>query len=375
MNDINLIIFGESCVDGMAGAIRLRNIVELISLENVSVTNIYFLKVNQSERVINGIKQININYSIKGLINAIKYLNIKGKKNILYHYDQPDFLTIFIIFYSRLINYKIIVDIVEDYSVIELDGLKLKNKIKILSKNLFVKFLNYYADTVVVISKNLYNKVIKYNVLESKIVHIPISINIKEYVKKKEEGKKNPVKLFYGGSFGDKDGINFLLEAFNEISIDFPNIILNLSGSPALSYKEKFFLQLQKYNNLNISYLGFLPREEYLELLLTSDILFMLRVNSEYAKMGFPFKLGEMLATGNPVITTKIEGIKDFLEDMENALLVESNSSKDIVRAIKYIIENPEKSAKIGANARRIAKRYFDRELFRDKIYNLLEYL
>ena len=43
---------------------------------------------------------------------------------------------------------------------------------------------------------------------------------------------------------------------------------------------------------------GFLLEDEYYKILPHSDVLLMTRINSKYANAGFPFKLGEYLASG-----------------------------------------------------------------------------
>lgn len=54
-------------------------------------------------------------------------------------------------------------------------------------------------------------------------------------------------------------------------------------------------------------HLGFLVDSAYSDTLSSAGILCMPRINNGYAyAVGFPFKLGEYLATGKPVIATAV---------------------------------------------------------------------
>jgi glycosyltransferase involved in cell wall biosynthesis len=98
----------------------------------------------------------------------------------------------------------------------------------------------------------------------------------------------------------------------------------------------------------------------------------MNRVNSAYANAGFPFKLGEMLATEKPVIATKVGNISDLLINQENAILIEPNSIDELSDAIKYLISNPEKAKNIGIKGKHIAKENFDSDIISIKLAKFL---
>ena len=121
-----------------------------------------------------------------------------------------------------------------------------------------------------------------------------------------------------------------------------------------------------------IIFKGYLDDDKYYKTLCESDILCMNRVNSAYANAGFPFKLGEMLATEKPVIATKVGNINDLLSNQENAILIEPNSVEELTEAIKYLISNPKKAKKIGIQGKLIAKENFDSDIISIKLAKFL---
>ena len=86
----------------------------------------------------------------------------------------------------------------------------------------------------------------------------------------------------------------------------------------------------------------------------------MTRINIDYARAGFPFKLGEFLATGKPVIASRISDVEALLEDRRDAALVEPGDSGGIVKAVEYLMDHPADAAAIGGRGREKARALFD---------------
>ncbi len=91
-----------------------------------------------------------------------------------------------------------------------------------------------------------------------------------------------------------------------------------------------------------------------------ATILCMTRIDIGYANAGFPFKLGEFLATGKPVIASRVSDVECMLENRREAMLVEPGDSDGIVATAEYLIGNPDQAAAIGMKGRAKAKILFD---------------
>jgi glycosyltransferase involved in cell wall biosynthesis len=97
----------------------------------------------------------------------------------------------------------------------------------------------------------------------------------------------------------------------------------------------------------------------------------MCRTESGFANAGFPFKLGEYLATGNPVISTKVSDVETYLTAVD-AYLIDPNSPQQITRSLKEIVANPEEARKIGLNGLKKCKKYFSSETNGKVLFDLL---
>ena len=86
----------------------------------------------------------------------------------------------------------------------------------------------------------------------------------------------------------------------------------------------------------------------------------MTRINSSFANAGFPFKLGEYLATGKAVIATDVSDVSHYLNHMEDVYLATSQSSKSIEEGIEYFLNNRDQMNLIGANGLKKCKIHFN---------------
>jgi glycosyltransferase involved in cell wall biosynthesis len=166
---------------------------------------------------------------------------------------------------------------------------------------------------------------------------------------------------YCGGLDGDKDGVPILIESFSMISAQFPNFNLKLIGSLQNEKTRKNLEAKVKELNLEnrVFFTGSLKREEIPMQLCDSSILALARPSNKQAEGGFPTKLGEYLATGNPVVVTNVGEIGDFLKDRQNAFLAKPDSVEAFAFKLKEAILS-ETSAKIGTAGKKLVQNEFN---------------
>jgi glycosyltransferase involved in cell wall biosynthesis len=74
----------------------------------------------------------------------------------------------------------------------------------------------------------------------------------------------------------------------------------------------------------------------------------------------FPHKIGEYLASGNPVISTNYGEVKYYFNDMDNMLIADSYDIKQFAEKMQFVINNPDKVKTIGTNGKKLALTKFD---------------
>jgi glycosyltransferase involved in cell wall biosynthesis len=177
--------------------------------------------------------------------------------------------------------------------------------------------------------------------------------------------------FFYGGNFAEKDGIDLMIRAFELVASRNSLIKLFLTGEGDDRHMRTLFHLIETSPaKPQIKYLGFLNREQYLTQLASADVLLMLRTNSPFANGGFPFKLGEYLASGKPVIASKVGDVEKYLQHNDNALLVEPGNIDQITSAMSYCLTHKSEVKDIGKNGRIVAEKWFDAIKHSRKILN-----
>lgn len=372
----NIIVIGVSCFDGMASSTRMRNLLNpLIEKKRVDVSNLVFIKdssgLTQKKGTLNA-----INYEVIGFrrsnplsvftffwqgLNFIHQRKSRGAKNIIYNYDHPDVRTILFLMYAKLNGFKIVIDIVEDNRFTSTKT-RLLTRIKIKSSLLFTKRPDYIADAVIAISHHLYDVMNTASKGNIPIHLIPITVDLKKFPQKPYHIPQH-FKIFYGGSFGKKDGLHYLIKAFEIISQKYPNVDLILTGRGSPEDMKPINELIKNFPfKERLHFKGYLSIDEYYKTLNDCDIFCMTRIDSKFANAGFPFKLGEFLSTGKAVIATDVGDVSQFLQNNENALLIHPCSLDELVNSISSILENPEKIVCLGNKARKTAEEYFDTE-------------
>lgn len=378
--NLHVLFFPISLTKGMAGSKRIRNFSNCLYHDfNVRISNIIIGNKNQKDAdLFPHFNQKQIYYHYKNPFTWLSFpilvliylihLRKKGMKNILYTYSYPNILNIVFIYMARLLRYKVIFDIVEDNFTIsdhKSNISKFKNKTSLFLFNNLEKF----ADGVIGISTHLIEKINKVYRYHNNVVLLPITVVFSTYI---EHKKSSDIKIFYGGSFGKKDGLKHLLVAFDNVADKFPHANLILTGRGSLRDEIIFDEIISKTRNKkNVKKLGYVSDQKYKECIESADIHCMTRVNSKFANAGFPFKLGEMLSTGRPVVVTKVGDVARYL-DSNTAMLIEPESPCAIEMAITKLILDANYRNEIGANGRKKSLEYFEVTIVTKKLYEFL---
>jgi glycosyltransferase involved in cell wall biosynthesis len=75
---------------------------------------------------------------------------------------------------------------------------------------------------------------------------------------------------------------------------------------------------------------------------------------------GIPNVLVEAMAMGRPVVSTRVSGIPELIQDGENGRLVEPGDPEALTAVAAELLEDPGARARLGALARRTVEERFD---------------
>ena len=83
-------------------------------------------------------------------------------------------------------------------------------------------------------------------------------------------------------------------------------------------------------------------------------------------------KLGEYLATGNPVCVTNVGEIFTYLADNESAFMVESGCVDSLVLSLDKALSDPANAKRIGLNGRKVAEENFSMDFQSIRLHDFL---
>lgn len=181
---------------------------------------------------------------------------------------------------------------------------------------------------------------------------------------RRRHGIDGKLTVLFVGRLARIKGIEHLMEAANIVVNEFncKNVLFLLVGPSAFVATEQpistdeilhFVRQHHMENQLKLAEL--VPTEELRLLYAVSDI-FVLPSLAE----GDPLVTMEAMASGKPLIGTRVGGIKQQIRDGWNGFLIDPADARQLAEKIKYLIDNPDERKNMGANSRMYAEAEYD---------------
>lgn len=149
------------------------------------------------------------------------------------------------------------------------------------------------------------------------------------------EGKADKKICLYAGSLMKIYGIGNLVRGFVKANI--PNTELHIYGSGDF---QKELIELAKEHD-NVKYLGVAPNSEIVAAEVRATLLANPRpVGEDYTKYSFPSKNMEYMASGTPVLTTKLPGMPQ--DHLPHVYLIEDESADGIAKVLEELLTKSE---------------------------------
>lgn len=231
------------------------------------------------------------------------------------------------------------------------------NQYSELYRSFYLKYYYRLFDGFIVITKTLLEYYKSISPLRAKFIHIPMTVEFERFNIQVPKPKEDYIAYCGGDKTGTKDGVDILVKAFNIIKDDFPNIKLFIIGN----VHQSIYDLVKSLNITNfVKFLGFIERDKIPELLINAKALCLARPNNLQAEGGFPTKLGEYLASGNPVIVTKVGEVSVYLKDKESAYIAKPNDIKDFADKIYEALSAGEMALRVGELGKNIAFENFN---------------
>jgi len=194
--------------------------------------------------------------------------------------------------------------------------------------------------------KDFYSSINQNPNLQYKIINNWVNIeHYKNWIanKSNRKSKKDEFVVLFLGSVTKNKGVFDLIEAFKKITDQ--SIKLHLCGNGDEIEDVKYLIE--KYNlEDRVKLIGWVHGETKMKNLDQADVFIL----PSY-KEGFPNALLEAMACDLPTISTNIRAISDIVEHMKTGYLVNPGMPDEIVEAIEWYKNNPDRRKEISQNA------------------------
>lgn len=212
------------------------------------------------------------------------------------------------------------------------------------------KFQKFYGELVLskltslrVLSKTIAKEMSKYRLKEIHISDNGVAVN--ERAKYCSEGKNNSFQILYVGTLSPQKGFYILVKALKVLSNRGYSLNLHTLGewiSPEFESNIKQFIKMSKLEKKIVIH-GLKFGKEKWRIYSNSQIL-VLPSFSE----GQPLAILEGLGFGIPIVSTKVGGIPEIIEDGVNGYLVDPGSIEQLSNSIKKLLLNRNLRMKIS---------------------------
>jgi len=194
-----------------------------------------------------------------------------------------------------------------------------------------------------------------------KVIHNPVPLQEKTTTNLKEElnlsGKK---VILYAGRVTEEKGVHRIVEAMRYID----NAIFLIVGRGSYvktrtPYYKSLEEMVKKYNlKERVKFIGYVGSDNMKEYYSIADLVVLPCTFYEpLSRM-----LLEACSYGIPVIASNVGGNSEIVDDGKDGILLKTLETEELVKAIKYILENPDIYEKMSKYCKEKVKREFSLE-------------
>ena len=203
-----------------------------------------------------------------------------------------------------------------------------------------------------------------YKIPASKIqvIHNGVDINKFKPATDKRKAKAelgfNPddIAIVSVGRLYARKGLFTLVESMPAVTKRFPNAKFIISGKGQSDEMNKLIAYAEKLGvKDNIVFTGYYPDKKLPKLYQAADVFAFSTFYEHH-----PFAVLEALATGLPVVTTKVGGIPETIDNGKNGFLVDTFNPNQFSDRILYLLEHPVAAEEMGVKARKTVEQQLD---------------
>jgi len=213
------------------------------------------------------------------------------------------------------------------------------------------------VDHLIVVSQNLKEEMMKKGISNEKISVVYNGVD-NEFLKENDYKTSLMILNKYGisnhyclyvGRLTSRKGVDYLLYAMKKIR-EIHCVVVGDGPQREYLFSLTKTIGIQK----RVTFTGYVPKEDLKHLYAAADFLVLPSLAE-----GLPLVILEALATGTPVIASRIAGIPDIISDGYNGIMVPPRDVDALSKSMQKLACDPELREKMSHNARRTINEKF----------------
>jgi hypothetical protein len=175
-------------------------------------------------------------------------------------------------------------------------------------------------------------------------------------------------RIVFAGALAPIKGVEYLIKAFKQVNDRHPQARLLIVGrEDDQQYVEGLKDLVKQLNIVNsVEFLGEVSQAELAVTFLQADIFALPSLSEGLGRVVF-----EAMATGLPVIGTRVGGVPDLIDHQKTGLLVESRDVDALSTSLLELIQQPEDAKAMGERGKEFAKTFFSSSSYLANYNNL----
>ena len=218
------------------------------------------------------------------------------------------------------------------------------------------------ADGVVVISRHLERYMAGRISPKARMVRLPILVDVDRFALAAASHDRDRPYIVYSGQLDESKGVDILIKAFAVVAERFPDLDLVIAGSDFGNGFEQKLKVLASSLGLEsrVRFLGLLSARDFLGRLKGARVAVMPHPAGAHSLANFPTKLGEYLASGIPVVATRVGEIEDYVADGTDLFLVPPDDVHALAEKLNFVLSHEAEARQVGERGQATARKQFD---------------
>ncbi len=173
----------------------------------------------------------------------------------------------------------------------------------------------------------------------------------------------------YFGTHGMAHGLGVILEAARRLK-DREDILFLMVGDGA--EKDNLVARCAELRLDNVRMLDQQPKEVIRELWALADVSLVLLRKLDVFQTVVPSKIFEAMAARSAIILGVAGECKELIEQAKSGICIEPESVDELVAAILWCLENPDKREELGRNGRDYVEKHYDRSVLAGRYLEII---